>query len=383
KLSIDHINANIASLNEPKNLFDEQFNLISAVFEEIIFLSHFYQPIKTVEEIFQEQLPFYKEQGGDFFAFNSFMSCIHYVIQAVRSELPHSLESSSFPRVFFEKGAYFEITGSLGSAITKSGWTQEKTDKGNADLYVADLYPNDMTLEESTENTIVQSVIEIVEARRNRNAIKPLTVILDTSTTLLDHEKVKEIKNQLGNFIEGGQLNLILITSLAKFYSCALDKYAGGFCICFSTPQMKNLPIKLKRFKDQDPMSMEAKKFFSLMVHSASNEIKEFYYSSLFSTNYFYDYFSTKALEGDAQIKLQKRHSFIPIIALKYHGEREVKTFVKQARTLNLALFERSSFPFIHSGITAFKSSNATHVRLIIGIDVLSRMEAYAKVFFS
>ena len=345
--------------------FQTALNEYYFLLEQILFLSAFITPPNELEETIRATLP--KEgQEGTILCYNSGMACYDYILEMVRAEYP----PDSNPNLFIQPGSYYELQDDLKWLI-KPFWETNQDLPPN--VILLDLYPNNVKLDDAHENPVETTI------KNALNGKPPLTVVVDLSTTLLTAPRIWEIKRNLDPLIQEGKLRLILATSLAKFYSCGFDKFTGGALVYFGKDP--HLPHQLKKVRDQDPISNEAKAFFSLMIGKSMEGIERFYKKSLENTDLLYKQITESKLQET--LKLQKKGDNIPVIGFSSPLEDEDEqrqwasqvqdNLSKKALEKGCPLFVRASFPFPHSTVVECD----TALRWIAGLDTPLHVKEY------
>ncbi|WP_194847848.1 hypothetical protein [Candidatus Neptunochlamydia vexilliferae] len=369
KFSAKKILEDCQSLNNNLS-FQEALNHYHSIIEEIIFCSLFVKQEKELEEVIHTSLP---DKDGTVLCYNSGMACFDYILQAILEDYKNKT-----PSLNVLESSYYEIKDELVWLLSKWNVSTIKNNdefSEDLDLLVLDLYPNNVTLEKVEESPVVKLVEKALSNREDK--LLPLTVVLDTSTTLLTEKKIWDIKKALENEIQSGKLRLVLTTSLAKFYSCGFDKYTGGAIVCFEKED--TLSLRLKKSRDKDLMSKEAESFFSLFIGKGMTSIENYYKTILENTNALYE-----RLKKDELI-LQERDQNIPVIGIhpKGNDNKELATATLEKRVAqsapskDLPFFIRASFPFPHT--TAVECYTA--LRVVAGLDAKKNIEKYASLF--
>ncbi|NGX43325.1 MAG: hypothetical protein K940chlam7_01620 [Chlamydiae bacterium] len=383
--------------------FEKQLRHMYLAIEEVIFLSLFFQPKKSpvpIEASLYNVFPKPLVEDSELFCFNSGMSCYDYVLEAGLLALQQGEKGGNKPTLAIVHGSYYELYYDMPRFfandwdIVKINPKSEETFGNKVQVLLLDLYPNNVTLSEVRVNPVERLIEQALDER------SLLTVVLDLSTTLFTDSRILTIKRQFSTQIASGNLTLILIASLAKFYSCGLDRYTGGVVVILGKSANNNLRKELVKnleiFKRKDPISPEAERFFSLLFSNASDEIQRFYEDVLKHTNA--NYLQLEHLTGSKEsahsnqvsISRANKDDNIPLIGLqvKFCGdpdEDKVKKITKimqyylfgKARESQLPLLIRESFPFPHSAIIEC----STALRLVVGLDFPDNKDKYLQLF--
>lgn len=401
--SIEIILKNLQLLSEGEIPFCEKMNAIHRIFEELVFHNIFINPqSNTLNAITNFISPLYPRPVTPFL-FDSGMATLDYLIESTRTAILENTSQTGNLSLLVTKGVYYEIN-ELADFLEVSGWEistiEDFTINTRPDLLILDLFPNDATQINAMEIPATKLINQGLEFA---SVEQPLTVIIDTSTTLLTNVKVHDIAESFTEPLDQGLLNIIFFTSLAKFYNIGLDKFTGGLALCLGEPQdfqvKAGIWAELARNQNtKDPISSFAQGFFSILLENALGEIENFYKQVLENSNSLYD----KLKEGLAFVPpelssenpglfLQQKAENIPMIGLRLiesqnheYSSEEFETLTtnlqyylySKARENNLNLFIRASFPFIHSSFVEC----TTALRLTPGID--QNQEHYAALIF-
>lgn len=384
--SLEKIKNNVLNLKE-LNFYD-QLQGIYLIVEEVIFLSLFFKPCEY--QSFEKDLLHILPKHNDIqnvLGFNSGMTCYQAIFEVACNTI------TSKDRICtVVKGSYYELQEDIYQYLPVE-WEMKTLDPASdidpaidADLLLLDLYPNDVNLPELRENPVTEIISKAVQSRDQDH---PLTVVLDTSTALLTDAKVMTVIDEFSHEIDQGSLNLLIVTSLAKFYSCGLDKYTGGAIALVGKPdgsqQRKKLWINLTTQKSNDIISNEARRFFSLLFQQAKEEIQTFYDSVLGNTDKLHELLKERDIPAGLVIK--EKDFRIPMIGITTDdslGEnKQAKiealqySLSREAINKGLSLLVRASFPFPHSGLIECGES----LRLVVGLDDTDKLSEYVKVF--
>jgi len=228
-----------------------------------------------------------------------------------------------------------------------------------------------------------------------RGAQQPLTVILDTSTTIFWNQIVGGIIQDLAGEIKNKEVVVILLSSLAKFAACGLDKYPGGVAQCYFHV-IGILTNELHKLSLQYKLSPEAERFFLLFLTLNPEEIDAYIKKIVSNTDCVYTNLQGVLEDKDSYIKLGTRESPIPI--LSFHFDRFLKDLLDEqvteadranftylihyyiygkARKRHLPLMIRPSFGFAHAALTECR----TALRMTLGIEDEPIVEEYISLF--
>lgn len=202
-----------------------------------------------------------------------------------------------------------------------------------------DLYPNDVRKEMVDKIPITELVkVEDIEKRSEES---PLTLIIDTTTTIFYDKEVQEVVKHYKKVIEEGKLNLILLNSLEKFSMLGADKFSGGVAITYNKgSNFEKFNEKLMTKSIKETISQEAEKCFSTFLSQAnrSNEAKgkDAIRSYLDQVNAncetFYQILKQKEKSGEfTYFKIQEKGSDgIPVLGIHFEGLlREYDPYLK------------------------------------------------------
>ena len=161
------------------------------------------------------------------------------------------------------------------------------------EVIFADLYSNNAPKPQA-EKTNFKIMFPINKLRESA----PVTLIIDTSTTMFYDEAVKKIVEGYKDLINDGSLNLVFVNSLAKFSMCGLDKYQGGAVVVYNKGNMNTEKTgekaiggevefvkfnqQLAKYEGKEPISSEASAFFHLFLKTGNEILK---YKSLINEN--------------------------------------------------------------------------------------------------
>lgn len=371
--------------------FPEALNFIYLAIEEMLFLSIFFKPVRDFDQVIYDLIRPRSPTESTVLRFNSGMTSISYIVETAFSSF-----GEADLHIGLVNGSYYEI--SELKKYLKKDWSVKKIDPSSPvpdeiDLLLLDLYPNNVTLPEAEEIDVANVISQCLNKRTSE---QPLVVVLDTSTTLLTNSKIFELVSRFKDEIENNQLEFITLTSLAKFYTCGLDKYSGGLVVYFGERKgfRDKMLNELNALSTKDPLSEQARTFFSLLFENAMDDVEEYYHQTIESTNKVYSSLSKiPDLEVQKSLlatSLQEKSEHIPVIGLqlKTHSEARgekweyTKTLeyylFKQAQERGLPLLIRASFPFPHSAIVECD----TALRFVAGLEAPKREGEYESLFF-
>lgn len=372
------------------------------------------KPLRLIEQM-ERTLPLspsFNQSGKprSFFAFSSGMSGHDYIVESLLSAQNRSGKEPKTKVVFLE-GSYYELTSDTGLKARFADSCDSKvlsvseliSSQEECDLLCLDLHPNFVTIPKASTNPVVEIVTHLLQRRKSK---EPLTVVLDTSTTLISDEQVRKIIEHFKNDIEAGRLNLLVESSLAKFYNMGLDKYPGGMVEFYGNPenpftgQMQNY---LRQKETEDPISHESERFFTLILSSSAKEITEFHRQIRDNNDQLYNLLKGGELQQKkSPIRLAERSQDVPMLGFQFDsfvesilGDDEgysqfhidqakvritklMESYIyNKAHSMHLPLTIRGSFPFPNSAIVECH----TALRFVLGLEEGVFIKQYAELF--
>jgi len=267
----------------------------------------------------------------------------------------------------------------------------------DCDVFFMDLYPNEVTLP-SVERVNSEKVIE--ELLHNR-AGKPLTVVIDTSTSLFSSSDIQQLVDRFIVEIDAGQLNLVVVNSLAKFSMCGLDKYTGGVVQTYNNAKkFEAFNEHMTKRQSQEKLSPEADRFFNLFFSCAPGLVEKYLESVNTNTETLYQSLTTGLQCGTTAMQLaEKKSERIPMISFQFdnvikHLESKMIPDVQdqakanlsilmqyyiyaRAKALGLPMDTRTSFGFAHSNINECWIA----LRLTVGLETPEQLDLYKQLF--
>lgn len=274
---------------------------------------------------------------------------------------------------------------------------------GHFKSVILDLYPNNAPLADVKTN----DVVALVNKRLKQKNGHPLTIILDTSTTIAWDPNVAQILQAFEGPIKEGRLTLVVINSLAKFSMCGLDKFPGGLTqsYCQIAGVNQNLSVLLATFVKEDvyKLSPEVREFFSFFLIDNKQQIEDHIKKIVENTHYVYQELVGNLGQEHALLKLGKRGEKIPMMGLHLahflkkmteHNHVQLSKKEESSALANLnywiyyylysqankrgrPLWIRPSFGFPHAALTECWSA----IRLTIGIEDALILDEYVTFF--
>lgn len=305
--------------------------------------------------------------------------------------------SSKPPKVVLLQGCYFEVAdeGMLRDYLSKTFDFQlvSLEDCGkqrDCDIVCLDLYPNYAPLRTVQVTPVVKIVQDILSESGPR---RPLTLLLDTSTTIFWASEVISIIAELAPLTEKGRLNLVLVSSLAKYAMCGWDRTPGGLSQLYY--QMHSAMQSFDAAFSQEFLSPEGTVLASIFLLKNRPQIDHYIKTIFENTDYVYEMLKPLLQNEKACLLLGERESPIPILAFHFDQflerckiERK-KEFLsnctylvfyymaEKAQALQLPLLIRPSFGFPHAALTECH----TALRCTLGIEDKPILEDYVQFF--
>jgi hypothetical protein len=189
---------------------------------------------------------------------------------------------------------YFEVQTTflayLQRIAIKSEITLNTPAQRLPELIFSDLYTNNAPIPKVAElDYSVMFPCKKIQNASVKQQNAPITLVIDTSTSMFYDSKVQEIVNYYKDLINDGTLNLVFINSLAKFSMCGLDKYQGAAIIVYNngSERFKGFNEHLERYESREPISPEANAFFNIFMTTGDEVLK---YKELINANTTYVY---------------------------------------------------------------------------------------------
>lgn len=267
----------------------------------------------------------------------------------------------------------------------------------DCDVFFLDIYPNEVTLPSVARVDSQKVVQDLLKARNG----KPLTVVIDTSTSFFCGSEIQDLVDNFKQQIENGLLNIVVVNSLAKFSMAGLDKYTGGVVQTYNNPKVfKSFNDILIQQQSREKLSPEAERFFSLFFAIGHDDIHEYLDLINRNTQRLYERLAPKLQTPDALIRLAERESDkIPMLSFQFdkianqlcnNQDNDVKNKVKAnistllqyyiyalAKSEGLPLDVRVSFGFAHSNLNECWIA----LRLTVGIENDEILKKYENLF--
>lgn len=266
--SLEEVSAILNRIQEDKEmdylLFLSEVDLLT---EEIIYLLTILKPYDegSFPQLLNEQGVKIEEPSiKSSYAFTSGMNSFAQVLGALRGE---GERQNRKLKVGYSSTNYFELRLEVTPHIAKGFDLAKKAEdaftgvKGDYDVFFMDIYPNEVTLPSVGRVDPIETITQLLHHRNGR----PLTVVIDASTMLFSSEEIQKTVDKFKGEIDAGQLNIVVVNSLAKFSMCGLDKYTGGVVQTYNHPEaFEEFNGFLATRQQEEPLSPEAEQFFSL-----------------------------------------------------------------------------------------------------------------------
>ncbi len=300
------------------------------------------------------------------------------------THLLHSLyQKTKHPlKVLHSKGSYFgyESVLRMHSRIihsqidTFSSSIKEPLPQNPYNVVFLDIHANNMTARaQDLKHMRADEVRHLIVEPCLANRTEPFTLVVDISTTLFQDDEVEEFVLKHEDLIQEGKLNLIFVSSLAKFSLCGLDKCTGGFLLSYS-----KIPLEETHLK----MCTDSQELVKLLILSES-QIPYKNQSLIAKTNLMNkikQLVRTNPVFSSIFEVLDPQDEKIPAIALRFKNDDGSMLFQNLA-TLSTdylsrhGLLKRMSFAYMHPNVNACAST----LRISAG---LSEDETQEKIIF-
>lgn len=413
---IDSILTKMERLTQSKD-YTQFLGEVDLLTEEIVYLLTIVDPFEGItlaSTLNQEGIVFrsrFAEKAT--YTFTSGMNGFAQVFSALRKQ---SQATGQRLNIGFSDTNYFELRLEVLPHLTQHfNVAKQPTDpfniKQDYDVFFMDIYPNEVTkfrVDYTDPITVLGKLLQNKKeaASKTGKAISPLTVVIDTSTTLFSSTEIQKVVNKYQKEIDDGLLNIVVVNSLAKFSMCGLDKYTGGVVQTYNNRETF-LPFNtcLQRRQQQEPLSPEAERFFHLFFKGASTEIDGYLAAINTNTHSVYKKFAGDLHLGSPKKTLMtlsdKPSEHIPMLSFHFSTlitdlirtkkiKREELDTAKSgisiimqhyihalAKSKDLPMDSRTSFGFAHANI----NSCWTALRLTIGLEDPAMLEQYQAIF--
>ncbi|MBS0653147.1 MAG: hypothetical protein JSR39_06400 [Verrucomicrobia bacterium] len=400
---IDEIVDRISSCDSPED-HARLLTEVDLLTEEVVYLLTVLKPFDktTLEERLNETgIKFnmkFAEKAS--YAFTSGMNGFSHVLGALSKQG----QTTGQPlKIACATTSYFEFRLDVLPHLTKSFTPAAspidpfKPITEDCDVFFMDLYPNEVTLP-SVERVDPERVIADL---LNNRAGNPLTVVIDTSTSLFSSQDIQEIVDRFNAEINNGRLNLVVVNSLAKFSMCGLDKYTGGVVQTYNnTDKFKVFNQHMIKRQSQEKLSPEADRFFNLFFSCAPEFVERYLSEVNHNTETLYQSLTTGLQCGLSAMHLaEKKSDRIPMISFQFDNvikalaskidpdkQDQAKANMSilmqyyiyaRAKALGLPMDTRTSFGFAHSNINECWIA----LRLTVGLETPDQLELYKQLF--
>lgn len=373
--------------NFPDMSFEKELSGIDLIFEELAILLLF-MPDQNLELLF-EQVASVGILEAKCHAFTSSTNAFYQAFYALYKNKGEKLN------VLFSDSSYFELKSIFPDCknLMKSSFSsfEDALNTSDYDAICFDLYPNDAT-QKSVGSVDIQSVLPLTEVLQRS---EPLTIIIDTTTTVFFDPEVKKLVNYYEEAIKKGNLNIVLVNSLQKFAMCGIDKYTGGATTVYNNQNFDGFNHYLSKYALAEPLSREARNFFALFFKTGE-ECLEYIDLINRNTETFYQKLNFMKEEKSLLVLADKNHSKIPMIGIHFSNflealgteynkneNKEIITaifreyYLLAGRDAGLYISKRSSFGFAHANI----NDAYTALRMSIGLEDESQIDQYVTLW--
>jgi hypothetical protein len=306
------------------SVYTEFLSEIDLLTEEVVLLLAIIKPFETtsIEETLDSQgvqlhgTTYAKKSS---YVFSSGMNGFAQVFSALQSE---GRQHGEKLKIGYSTTNYFELRGLVIPHLKQSFEPDDAAVNPyepitkDYDVFFMDLYPNEVTLD-TVKRVDPNLVIDGLLAKRNG---KPLTVVIDTSTTIFSSQDMQDIVDRYKDEIDTGLLNIVVVNSLAKFSMCGLDKYTGGVVQTYNNPQaFWAFNDKLDKRKSVEKLSPEAERFFYLFFRYGHENIDQYLATVNRNTEILYQKLVPELQAKPSAISLSQRNSDrIPMLSFKF-----------------------------------------------------------------